>query len=80
VLFTYLQRTTGMSAAARDLHRSFRVLATLAAVSLVIGYDAPAGRMRTFLLLSLSHGEYPFFPNAWDRLVVALPDFGIPPA
>ena len=49
-----------MGAAAGDLNRLLSVLAALAAVFLILWYGAPASRVRTFLLLSLSHGEDPF--------------------
>ena len=52
-----LERTARVGAAAGDLHRAFRVLATLAAVFLVLWYGALAGGVRAFLLLCLSHGE-----------------------
>jgi hypothetical protein len=44
-----------MRAVARDLDRSLRIFATLAAVCFVIGYGAPASWMRTFCVVGLCH-------------------------
>ena len=60
-----------MGAAARDLNRSLRVLATLATVLLVLWHSAPACRVRAFLWFSLSHGEYPSLPHERERLEAA---------
>jgi hypothetical protein len=48
-----------VGATTRDLNRSLRVLATLATVFFVLWYGASASRVGTFLLLCLSHREYP---------------------
>jgi hypothetical protein len=57
-----------MSAIARDLHLSLRVFAALAAVFIVLSYGAPAGRMRTFLLLDISHYNSTF-PSKSSRRI-----------
>ena len=44
-----------MRAVAGDLHLTLRVFAALAAIFVVLGYGAPAGRMRTFFLVNISH-------------------------
>src|SRR5665213_2292628 len=59
----FLQRATRVGATARDLNRCFRVLATLAAIFLVIWHRALASGVRAFLFLSLSHGKYPFLSD-----------------
>jgi hypothetical protein len=49
-----------MFAVARDLYLYSGVFALLAAVLFVVCYDAPAGRMRTFLWLDIRHDNLPF--------------------
>jgi hypothetical protein len=46
-------------AVTRDLYFVTSVLAALAAVLFVIGYDTPACRMSTFVLLSICHDVLP---------------------
>jgi hypothetical protein len=55
-----------MRAVAGDLRLSFRVFAALAAVLFVTRYGTLASRMRTFLLLNLSHG-LPFESGRYAR-------------
>jgi len=44
-LHLFLQRAARVGATTRDLNRSFRVLATLAAIFFVLWYGASASRM-----------------------------------
>ena len=52
-----------MRAVTRYLYSLARVFAALAAVFLFFRYGAPARRMRTFLLLYISHDDLPFISN-----------------
>ena len=54
-----------MSAVARDLYFSLCILTALAAVLFVSCYGASACRMRTFLLLNISHGSLPFLSTEY---------------
>lgn len=54
------ERAARMPAVTRDLYFVTSVLAALAAVRFVIGYDTPACRMSTFVLLSICHDVLPF--------------------
>jgi hypothetical protein len=49
-----------MSAVAGDLYLALRIFAALAAVFFLIWHDAPACRMRTFVLLNSRHDYLPF--------------------
>jgi hypothetical protein len=49
-----------MRAVAGDLHLFFRIFAALTAIFVVLGYGAPAGRMRALFLLNISHYDLPF--------------------
>ena len=59
-----------MAAVAGDFDFVFRVFAALAAVLLLIRHDAPACRMRTFVLLNSSHDYLPFPINREGGLLL----------
>ena len=65
--FLHCQRAARMCAIAGDLYLVFRVFAALAAVLCRLWYDAPACRMRTFVLLNSSHDYLPFLSTAKDN-------------
>ena|SRR5262252_2693719 len=62
-------RALGMPTVARDLHRTCRVMAVVAAVFRAVLDEAVACRVRAFLLFLLSHGlsSYSLFGRSYAR-------------
>lgn len=56
----FCKRAAWVCAVAGNLHFASPVFAALAAIRLVIGHGAPAGRMRTFLGFEISHSKFAF--------------------